>query len=575
MPPKKNKKYSPSRMDIDSESDIDFDSDLNIYLETADRLIRWRSYFDQLVLMAHQISKSIHANPVGTGEEIPVGTIYSALLETETSGSSSIQRLEQKLLAEKYSIYRLPACIFYDFLDAIFGLDASNVASSNPTILQRDVHVLHVLEKSSRKAKEYIDVWVETSYVKDAFDSFTRSFPNYESAAIEYRNVQKLYGSSLDHRDLSWQMGVERGLQRGSISLGVSCAMNCVDCLDFIIRHELIHAEGYDGNGFSWLEGAIRGRKQDVFIYLIDKLEKKQFFNFHSVHHLRLKQISYDAKMSVFRFVARESWGWAVMYLLWRFIKTKKERRLTEYIDESTKALLLRFVDPATAEALRKGGYNVAGVSFPAPAEEQTAFHVAALHNPHEHIMSWLLLNSNADVGAQNFKGKDTLQIAASGSNPESIQWLCGHLDPLKIWERPSGGRFLVNEYTGCALELAALNMTNVSVFETMMNCVGDDAFEDLDLPLSLYKAILTGLHDYTTRGSPIPIAATDAAHEVAISKSNVIKARLSSKWLSSLQMEEAMCCVWRYGFSNLAGSMSSFSNADIERQAARRDGMP
>ena len=576
MPNKKNKTPSPSRMEIDSGSDMEVDSVLATYLETTDRLTRWRSYFDQLVHVAIQISKSLHAKPVEGQEEIPVETIYSGLIATETSGSSSIQRLEQKLLAEKYSIFRLPACVFYDFLDAVFGMDASNVASSNPTISQREVHMLHVLEKASPKAKEYIGVWIESSYVKDGFDSFTRSFPNYEAAAAEYQNLQKMYASSsLDHLDMGWQIGVERGLRTGSMSLGFTCAMNCVDCLDFLIRHKLIHAEGYDGYGFSWLDGAIRAQKQDVFLYLLDKLEKNQFYNYPSVQHLRFKHTTYDAKMAIFRIVARENWTWAVMHLLGGFIKEGKVKKLPEYIDQPTKALLLRFVDERTAEALRKGGYDLSDVSFPVPAEEQSPFHVVALHNPHgQSIISWLYINTQVEVGAVNFKGKDALQIAASGNRPECIQWLCGHLDPLKIWERPSDGRFLVNEYTGCALELAARNMTNVSVFETMMNCVGDDAFEDFDLPLSLYKAVFAGLYHFTTKSSHIPPAATEAAYEVSILKSNVIKARLTPKWLQSAEMEEAMSCVWRYGFSNLAGSVSSFSNADLDRQAARRNVM-
>ncbi|KAJ5736971.1 uncharacterized protein N7483_002096 [Penicillium malachiteum] len=579
----------PAEMELDSDDRSTPDGAITSLTLTPKRLRRWNSYFNELVEIARELKFGIMVSDDGKvkREHDPDNTdgpvtheLHKTLYNTE--------KLERKLRAEvqrdiahRYSIFSpcLGLDIFCSLLDRIVGCEIE-IESPNPNLLQRDIHLIHILESASDVANYCVAEWMKCPHVLQAFDSYIRAFPDYEKASAEFTNrLQHWKGATiqdLDTNDLDWQLGMGRGLAHGLTSLAFDCASNCAHCLDFLIRHDIIKLQGYDGYGFNWVEAAIRAKNPAVLTYLLEKMSEDEFFNYTNVHHIRLNNHRFTAKMAVLRLVTRTNWEWACELLIKKLIKDRKGKKMAEYVDNPTRALLNRFLSPEIAEKLRKNKFSIANICKRELCEEKTAWHIAALYNPHgDAYMTWLLVNSSHEVAEKNFKGKDTLHIAAAGNNPACIRWLCGQLDPLKVWDRPtdmkSGSKSaLLNEYAGCALELAARNMTNLSVFETMVDCVEDEAFEEFELTGYLFKAICYGLRDYMENPAPDSRLSVTQATDIAKSKCEIIMERLPDKWIGSPTFDEVLAIASQCGFVDIAGRMVHFSESIKARAAAR-----
>ncbi|KAJ6021076.1 hypothetical protein N7540_006580 [Penicillium herquei] len=556
---------------------------------TPKRLRRWGAYFNELVEIARELKfgimvsdsdgkiKKEHdpANTIGPG----VHELHKVLYNTEKLEKQP-RDVVQREVAHRYPLFSLDSDTFCRVLDRIIGCEIEEIESSNPNLLQRDVHLIHILESATAGTKYHIEMYMDCLHVKGVFESYIRGFPNCKGASAEFTDrLQHWKGATVqdvDTNDLDWQLGMGRGLPHGRTSLAFDCASNCAHCLDFLIRHDVVKLQGYDGYGFNWVEAAIRAKNPAVLTYLLEKMSNDEFFNYTNIHHIRLGDHRFTAKMAVLRLVTRTNWGWACELLIKKLIKDGKGKKIAEYVDNPTRALLNRFLSPETAEKLRKNKFTIANIYKREGCEEKTSWHIAALYNPHgDAYMNWLLVNSHYGVAENNFKGKNTLFIAAAGNNPACIRWLCGHLDPLKVWDRPtdmkSGSKSpLFNEYTGCALEIAARNMTNLSVFDAMMDCVEDEAFEEFELTGYLFKAICYGLRDYMENPTLESRLSVTQAADIAKSKCEIIMVRLPHKWLVSPTFDESLAIASRCGFVDIAGRMSNFSESIQARAAAR-----
>ncbi|KAJ5710148.1 hypothetical protein N7493_009740 [Penicillium malachiteum] len=592
---------STPESDVEMEAEVGMEAELDEdQLEWAagipstlrpKRLKRWDAYFNEVVEIARELRFGIMAsgpdgkikrehdpeNTLGPG----VHELHKVLYNTEKL-ERQVRDMEQREIAHRYPLFSLDGDTFYRVLDRIVGFEAEP-ESSNPNLLQRDIHLIHILESATSGAKECVSAWAQVPWVIKAFESYIRGFTDYKDASEEFMDRVKLWKCAslkdLDMNDLDWQLGLGRGLPYGRTSLAFDCASNCAHCLDFLIRHNFVKLQGYDGYGFNWVEAAIRAQNPAVLTYLLEKMSEDEFFNYTNIHHIRVPDPRFTGKMAVLRLATRTNWAFGCDYLINRLIKLGKGKRIAEYVDNPTRALLNRFLNPEVAEKLRKNKFNIATFYKLEPHEQKTSWHTAALYNPHgEAYMNWLQAHARHGPAEPNFKGKNTLHIAAAGNNPACIRWLCKHpaLDPLEVWNRPtdikSGSKSpLFNEYTGCALEIAARNMTNLSVFETMMDCVEDEAFEEFELTGYLFKAICFGLRDYMDNPPPDSRLSVTQAADIAKSKCDLIMQRLPDKWIGSSTFDDTLAIASQCGFVDMAAKMVHFSESIKSRAAARR----
>ncbi|KAJ5934561.1 hypothetical protein N7466_004108 [Penicillium verhagenii] len=395
----------------------------------------------------------------------------------------------------------LPVEIMFKVLDRLFNFHRDD----EETLEIGMIHALHALGSLNQYMFDVVNHWVEGARPK------WEKFKMLELQCYGSRDAVK--------EDIMspWNVLVypTSGIEESNVA--VQAATTCVECFHFLVEQELVPMGGYDMNGESFLNWAIKRDCQPVVDYMLDWMPTNDFFystalrfGYQEDKH-PLATLLEDGNQRGFEKLldkltqSKDVENWE---LGWSLSDRRLKLKMCSFLSAKRADLLLTklkvnigniVMDQAIGNEERRQSvidapnYGRLGAIFPL-GSDTSSWHEAARYNPDgDAFMEWLWKNANSKPTNINKQGYTPLMYAALGESITAFKWLAKHGDPAApLSSRP-------NSREPFALRAAAFNQTFHSdeMFEILLEEMPDEFFCDFSLAKDAFGWIIDGIWSF------------------------------------------------------------------------------
>ncbi|KAJ5929320.1 hypothetical protein N7454_007168 [Penicillium verhagenii] len=395
----------------------------------------------------------------------------------------------------------LPVEIMFEVLDRLFNFHRDD----EETLEIGMIHALHALESLNPYMFDVVNHWIKGARSK--WEKFkTLELQCYDSREAVNEDTMNPWNVLL--YPIS-------GVKESNVA--VQAATTCVECFHFLVEQELIPIGGYDRNGESFLNWAIRRNCQSVVDYMLDWMFTEDFFystagriGYLEDKHPLATLLEYGNQRGFEKLLDRltqskdvENWelGWSLnnhrlKLKMCSFLSAERADLLLTKLKVNIGNVVMDQVigkEESRQSVVDAPSFGRLGFMFPS-GSEISSWHKAARYNPDgDAFMQWLSKNANSKPTNINKQGYTPLMYAALGESIAAFKWLAKHGDPAApLSSRP-------NSREPFALRAAAFNQTFHSdeMFEILLDEMPDKFFRDSALAKDAFGWIIDGLWSF------------------------------------------------------------------------------
>lgn len=404
---------------------------------TFARATNWRFYIGALVERIRDLAIDSIPPAIPT-----INDVREQLSNTEELTEPEA-RATQRALATQTNLLSLPEEIFHMVLDRMVGFNpyyqADPIYLSRITSLM--IHQLHKIEAATPQLAAMVARWAQTQKVRDEIAMHIMAFDDWVHVRADYDGWDNLLaGGQHGGGDLRYRL--RRGETLGSLnelpeqlsgySLAWECA-SCTDCFEFLLRHDFVRPQGYDGCGRSWIAAALDRSNEDLCFKLLEILTLEQCFQSQDVH---AGEGNYEKSRVFMRELSNRGWVSSFELLVDRLVAAHED--LVQYIDHDTQFQLCRVATFQLAEKLRLAGINIASVSKWTGVRTY-AWHLAIYNPAGAGFLDWVERHCLAEAGPQSkdTRGRTYLMLAVDAGQLEAVKWFASRVNIHAGWQAP------------------------------------------------------------------------------------------------------------------------------------------
>ncbi|KAJ5757357.1 uncharacterized protein N7511_006051 [Penicillium nucicola] len=419
-------------------------------------------------------------------------------------------RVEERIgWANRCNFAHLPQEVLSAIYDRMFDL---HTAPTMRLVEESHVHELHYL--AGEGMGPTIDAWLRNTTTKRRMRNLFKSYRNCEEATAIHEN--KGFDKHAD----------------GSPDITTAVAYNlpaeCCECMEFMIKHDIIQITGYDSAGRNWLHAGLASGNVATVNYLVQKMTAAELCSrrdFHAVNepHILAALVEFGTPGG-FEFVFQK--------IIESFPVESDE--LQEILPDDILETLICWAPTSLADLLYQHGVNIANVEAKYIPDKQrtitTSWHAAAVYNPEgPKMMEWLQKFSLLSTEVRDAQNLTPLMFAAAYDQVETVEWLCKHSNPMLARDR--GG------FEAWALVRAARSSDPVSdeIFAIILDYLPQRIFTNMG---GKYygSQIADGLvrHKRALKAGTISEPSRAEAEQIAVRKMKALIGRMSHDWSGS-----------------------------------------
>jgi hypothetical protein len=317
------------------------------------------------------------------------------------------------------------------------------------------IHALHGLLKHPGALKSSVGKWLKRPQTLDRMRALIRSYKDYDEAMAHLSHCTA-FPRETDNDPFKTNPAYD-------------AALECSDCLEFLIDWDIVKPSGYDQSGRNWIEAALNGLNMELLTYLVSEVDPKHLLNRRDIrepheNHILLSLAGVGA-FSQFETVLKRLSRAGLAPV----------QELRKIFHDAAMHEFCAVAPVSVASALYQHGINIGNVEHQyheLGGQLESSWHIAAAFNPAgPAFMEFLLKFSMLSPDVRNSENMNPLMYAACFDEPASIAWLCKHSDPTL--PRLAGGP------KGYALICAARSshMRSGEIFATILSHLPSDLF--------------------------------------------------------------------------------------------------
>lgn len=317
------------------------------------------------------------------------------------------------------------------------------------------IHALHGLLKPHGILKHSVEKWLRRPETIQNMKSMIRSYRDYDDASA--------------HVDACTAFPREGDGHPFKTSPSYDSAVQCAECLRFLVDWKIVTITGYDSTGRNWIEAGLNGPNMDLLTYMVTNADPQHILQPRDIrdnheNHILLSLVGVGA-FSQFEVALNRL----------RKAGLASAERLREIFHDAAMHEFCAVAPPSVAVALYQHGINIGNVEHQhheLGGQLESSWHIAAAFNPAgADFMDFLAKFSMLSAENRNSENMTPLMYAACFNEPASIQWLCEHSDPTLA--RLEGGAL------GYALICAGRSsyLRSGEIFALILDHLPDDLF--------------------------------------------------------------------------------------------------